>query len=120
MAQLITKDATLFGPLAVLAAVYFLTMILTEMITNNAAAALVFPIAFSVATQMGLNPEPFAVAIAMAASASFSTPIGYQTNLIVYGPGGYRFSDYLKVGIPLNILFMIVTVTLIPHFWPLK
>lgn len=120
MAQLITKDATLFGPLAVLAAVYFLTMILTEMITNNAAAALVFPIAFSVVTQMGLNPEPFAVAIAMAASASFSTPIGYQTNLIVYGPGGYRFSDYLKVGIPLNILFMIVTVTLIPHFWPLK
>jgi di/tricarboxylate transporter len=120
IAQIIIKEATSFGPLAVLAAVYFLTMIFTELITNNAAAALVFPIAFSIAQQMALNPEPFAIAIAMAASASFSTPIGYQTNLIVYGPGGYKFSDYLKVGIPLNILLMIVTVTLIPHFWALQ
>lgn len=119
-AHVITREATPFGPIAILAAVYLLTMIFTEMITNNAAAALVFPIAFSITQQLSLNPEPFAIAIALAASASFSTPIGYQTNLIVYGPGGYKFSDYLKVGIPLNLLFMIVAVTLIPQFWSLQ
>ncbi|RST76317.1 SLC13 family permease [Siminovitchia acidinfaciens] len=120
IAEAITREATPFGPVAVLAAVYLLTMLFTEIITNNAAAALVFPIAFSISQQMSLNPEPFAIAIAMAASASFSTPIGYQTNLIVYGPGGYKFSDYLKVGIPLNLLFMIVSIILIPQFWPLQ
>lgn len=120
IAHVIIREATPFGPIAILAAVYILTMIFTEMITNNAAAALVFPIAFSITQQLSLNPEPFAIAIAIAASASFSTPIGYQTNLIVYGPGGYKFSDYLKVGIPLNLLFMVVAVTLIPQFWSLQ
>ena len=81
------------------------------------AAALIFPIAMSSATQAGLNPMPFAVAIAVAASASFATPIGYQTNLMVYGPGGYRFSDFLKVGIPMNILFMIIAMVTIPLMW---
>jgi di/tricarboxylate transporter len=105
------------GPIGLLAAIYLVTSIMTELITNNAAAALIFPIAMAVAGQQGLNPMPFAVAIAVAASASFATPIGYQTNLMVYGPGGYRFTDFLKLGIPLNLLFMIVALTVIPMVW---
>ena len=106
-----------WGPLGLLAAVYFVTSLLTELITNNAAAALVFPIAMAVAGQQGLNPMPFAVAIAVAASASFATPIGYQTNLMVYGPGGYKFTDFLKLGIPLNLIFMAVALIVIPKVW---
>jgi di/tricarboxylate transporter len=105
------------GPIGLLAAIYLVTSIMTELITNNAAAALIFPIAMAVAGQQGLNPMPFAVAIAVAASASFATPIGYQTNLMVYGPGGYRFTDFLKLGIPLNLLFMIVALIVIPMVW---
>ncbi len=105
------------GPVGLLAAVYLVTTILTEVITNNAAAALVFPIAVAAAAQAGLDPKPFAVAVAIAASASFSTPIGYQTNLMVYGPGGYRFRDFLRIGIPLNILFMVVSLVVIPLVW---
>ncbi len=110
----IVKD---FGPIGVLAGIYLLTTVFTEIITNNAAAALIFPIAFSAAAQMGVSPKPFFIAIAIAASASFATPIGYQTNLIVQGAGGYKFRDYLKVGIPLNILFFIASTVLIPIFW---
>jgi len=106
-----------FGPIGALAGVYLITTIFTEVITNNAAAALVFPIAFSAAQQLGVDPKPFCVAIAIAASASFSTPIGYQTNLIVQGYGNYRFNDYLRIGIPMNILVMLVSLTLIPVFW---
>ena len=105
------------GPVGLLAAIYLATAVLTEVITNNAAAALVFPIAMAAAAKAGLNPKPFAVAIAIAASAAFSTPIGYQTNMMVYGPGGYRFRDFLKVGIPLNAMFMGVSLVLIPLFW---
>ena len=105
------------GPIGLLAAIYLVTSLLTELITNNAAAALVFPLAMASATQADLNPMPFAVAIAIAASASFATPIGYQTNLMVYGPGGYRFADFLKVGIPMNLIFMVVAVTVIPLVW---
>ncbi len=105
------------GPIGLLAVVYLVTSILTEVITNNAAAALVFPIGIAAATQAGLDPKPFAVAIAIAASASFATPIGYQTNLMVYGPGGYRFKDFLKIGIPLNVIFMVVALTVIPLVW---
>jgi len=106
-----------FGPVGVLAGIYIITAVFTEVITNTAAAALIFPIAYSAALQLGINPKPFFIAIAIAASASFITPIGYQTNLIVKGPGGYRFNDYLKVGLPLSILFFIVSVVLIPLFW---
>jgi di/tricarboxylate transporter len=106
-----------WGPMGLLAAVYLVTSLLTEVITNNAAAALVFPIAMAVCSQQGLNPMPFAVAIAVAASASFATPIGYQTNLMVYGPGGYKFSDFLKLGIPLNFIFMAVALIVIPRVW---
>lgn len=106
-----------FGPIGVLLAVYLITTIFTEIITNNAAAALVFPIALSAAQQLGVDPKPLFVAVAVAASASFATPIGYQTNLIVQGLGNYKFSDYLKIGIPLNLLAMTVTVTLVPLIW---
>lgn len=106
-----------FGPIGVLAAIYLITAIFTEIITNNAAAALVFPIALSAATQLQVDPKPFFVAIAIAASASFSTPIGYQTNLIVQAIGNYKFSDYLKIGLPLNFLAFILSMLLIPYFW---
>jgi len=105
------------GTIGILAAVYLITTLFTEIITNNAAAALVFPIAFSAAQQAGVNPKPFFIAIAVGASASFLTPIGYQTNLIVQGPGGYKFGDYFKVGLPLNLLFFIAAMVIIPFFW---
>lgn len=106
-----------FGPIGVLAALYLITIIFTEIITNNAAAALVFPIALAAAQQLGVDPKPFFVTIAIAASASFSTPIGYQTNLIVQAIGNYRFKDYLKIGLPLNILAFILCMLLVPYFW---
>lgn len=107
----------------VLAALYLVTMIFTELITNNAAAVLMLPIATGAAAKLAtLNgipyfPVPYVVTIMIAASAAFATPFGYQTNLMVYGPGGYRFSDYLRFGIPLSILFMVVTVILVPIVW---
>lgn len=105
------------GPIAALAAIYGLTTFFTEIISNNAAAAMIIPVAFSTAAQLEVSPRPFAIAVAVAASASFATPIGYQTNLIVYGPGGYTFSDFIKVGLPLNIMMWIVAVTVIPCIW---
>ena len=102
------------GIVGSLAAVMLATTVLTEMITNNAAVALIFPIAMSVADKAGVSPIPFALATAISASASFATPIGYQTNLMVYGPGGYKFTDFLKVGLPLNIIFYIVSLITIP------
>ena len=105
------------GPIGVLAAMFLITTIFTEIITNNAAAALVFPIALAAAQQLNVDPKPFFVAIAIAASASFSTPIGYQTNLIVQAIGDYKFTDYLKIGLPLNILAFILSLLLIPFFW---
>ena len=102
----------------VLLAVFVITSLFTEVITNNAAAVLVFPVAYSAAQSLGVSFMPFVICIMIAASASFSTPIGYQTNLMVYGPGGYRFTDYLRFGIPLNLLVMAVTVSLAPLVWP--
>lgn len=109
-----------FGPIGVLATIYIITAIFTEIITNNAAAALVFPIALSAAQQMGIDPKPFFVTITIAASASFSTPIGYQTNLIVQAIGNYKFSDYLRIGLPLNLIAFILSLLLIPYFWPFQ
>ncbi len=114
-------------PWMVLAMVYFVTLLFTELLTNNAAAALVFPIAIEAARGLVMqtpNGEvhashmPFVVAIMVAASSGFATPFGYQTHLMVYGPGGYRFSDFLRIGIPLDLLFMVVSVLLIPFIWP--
>lgn len=106
------------GPLVVLAALYIITALLTEAMSNNAAAILLAPIALSVATTLGVNPRPFLIAITFAASTSFATPIGYQTNTMIYAPGGYRFFDYTRVGLPLNILFWIAAVFLVPFWWP--
>ena len=86
--------------------------------TNNAAAALMFPLAVATARNLNVNVMPFVIVVMMAASAGFATPIGYQTNLMVYGPGGYRFSDYGKIGVPLDILIGIVTVVLAPIIRP--
>jgi di/tricarboxylate transporter len=105
------------GPYALLAIIFIITNIFTELITNNAAAALSFPIALSVATQLGVNPMPFFVTICMAASCSFSSPIGYQTNMIVQGIGGYKFTDFVKFGLPLNFITFIISVALIPLIW---
>lgn len=106
------------NPWLSLGAVYALTLVVTEAVTNNAAAALMFPFALATAAQLHANPMPFVIAVMMAASAGFATPIGYQTNLMVYGPGGYRFSDYLKIGIPLDLLVAAVTILLAPLVWP--
>lgn len=105
-------------PWMVLLMVYLVTTMFTELITNNAAAVLVLPIAKAAAASMDVDPLPFAICIMIGASASFATPIGYQTNLMVYGPGGYRFTDYLRLGLPLNIMVMITTVILAPLIWP--
>lgn len=105
-------------PYMALIATYLATWVLTEMITNNAAAVLIFPFAISTAAGLGVEFMPFVMVIMFAASASFSTPIGYQTNLMVYGPGGYQFSDFLKIGLPLNLIVATITILLVPVFWP--
>jgi len=106
------------SPYLALAGVYLATWLLTEMVTNNAAAVLIFPIAISLASSFGISYMPFVMTIIMAASASFSTPIGYQTNLMVYGPGGYKFTDFTKIGLPLNLIIAAITIFLVPQIWP--
>lgn len=106
------------NPWLALLAVYAVTSLLTEVVTNNAAVALIFPIASAASEQMGVSFMPFVMAIMMAGSASFATPLGYQTNLMVYGPGGYRFGDFLRIGVPMNLLMGAVAVTLAPLIWP--
>ena len=105
-------------PVAILAMLFIVTNIITELITNNAAAAFAFPIALSVSMQLGVSYMPFVVAICIASSCSFSSPIGYQTNMIVQGIGGYKFRDFIRIGLPLNILAFIISVIFIPIFWP--
>jgi di/tricarboxylate transporter len=105
------------NPILALFLTYLATWLLTEMITNNAAAVLIFPIAFALAQSMGVDFIPFAMVMIIAASSSFSTPIGYQTNLMVYGPGGYKFTDFMRIGLPLNLIVGIIAVSLIPHIW---
>ncbi|HYN39206.1 MAG TPA: SLC13 family permease [Rhodospirillales bacterium] len=107
------------GAVAVLSIVYAITSFLTEFMSNNATAILITPIAIGLAQEMGVDPRPFVVAVMFAASASFATPIGYQTNTFVYGAGGYRFLDFTKVGLPLNIILWIAASFIIPLFWPL-
>lgn len=105
------------GPYVLLATMFIITNIFTELITNNAAAALSFPLALSISQQLGVSPMPFFVVICMAASASFSTPIGYQTNLIVQGIGNYKFTDFVRIGLPLNIITFLISVFVIPQIW---
>ena len=105
-------------PFVMVSLIYLMTMMLTEMASNAATAIIMTPIAISAAMQIGLDPKPFIFSVCFAASASFITPIGYQTNLMVYGPGGYKFSDYVKVGLPLAIFLWIMATFLIPVLWP--
>ncbi|MCG7199142.1 SLC13 family permease [Marinobacter pelagius] len=107
-----------FSPWVALVMIYVLTAFFTEVITNNAAAVLMFPIALALSEHLGVSFLPFAVAVMFAASASFITPLGYQTNLMVYGPGRYRFTDYMRIGLPLSLLVGAISITLIPVFWP--
>jgi di/tricarboxylate transporter len=120
-AQLIVEQVVALsekhGPFVLLAGIYILTSILTEIISNNAIATLLTPIVIGVTTTMGLNPVPFLVAVMFGASASFATPIGYQTNTFVYGAGGYKFRDFLVVGAPLNVIMFAVAMYAIPKFW---
>lgn len=106
-------------PWGLVLAVYLLATTLTETVTNNAVAVIVTPVAISLGNQLGVDPRPLVIAVMMGASASFATPIGYQTNTLVYGPGGYKFADFIRVGLPLNILMAIVCAIVIPIFWPL-
>ncbi|MHC4938825.1 MAG: SLC13 family permease [Planctomycetota bacterium] len=106
------------GPVAVLAIIYLLTSIFTEFVSNAGAAAMMVPIALATADQGGWQPEPFVFGVAYAASASFSTPIGYQTNAFIYGPGGYRFTDFIKVGAPLQVILWLFAVIALPFFFP--
>ncbi|MGY6633590.1 MAG: SLC13 family permease [Alkalilacustris sp.] len=106
-------------PVFLVLAVYMLTSILTELVTNNAVAVIVTPIAIGLGVSLGVDPRPLVVAVMLAASASFCTPIGYQTNTLVYGPGGYRFTDYVRVGLPLNLMLAAVVSVSVPLIWPL-
>ncbi len=106
-------------PVSLVGSFLLITSIGTQVISNNATAVLVLPVAITTAVQVGIDPRPLIVAVCIGASACFATPIGYQTNLLVYGPGGYRFADYLKLGIPLNLLVLVMGSLLIPVFWPL-
>ena len=106
-------------PVLVIWAVYLLTSILTELVSNNAVAVVVTPVAIGLADALGMDARPLVVAVMVAASASFATPIGYQTNMMVYGPGGYRFSDFLKVGLPLSLSIGLIASFAIPFIWPI-
>ena len=108
-----------YGPRTVLTAVVIGTVILTEVITNNGAVALMFPIALSVAETQGIEARDLVIGITLAASMSLITPIGYQTNLMVYGPGNYKFTDFFKVGFPLQVTLWIVVIILTPIIWPM-
>lgn len=105
-------------PVLMVSALYLVTNIMTSLISNTAVAVLMTPLAIGLATQMGVDPKPFVMAIAYAASAAFATPIGYQTNIIIMGPGGYTFSDFVKVGLPLSIILWIAASIFIPLLFP--
>jgi len=101
------------GKIGLLVGIFIITSILAAYITSKAAAAIIFPISLTTAVNLGLNPIPFVLIVAYAAAANFMTPIGFQTNLMVYGPGGYSFKDFFRVGAPLTIIYMVVTVTIL-------
>lgn len=120
LAGYMVRLAEPLGPQGIILGIYLGTAILTEFISNNAAAALITPFAFATAQNLGLDPMAFLMAVLFGASSAFATPVGYQTNLFVYGPGGYRFKDFLMMGIPLKILMTIVAYFVLPAFWPLE
>ncbi len=106
-------------PVLMIWVLYLITSVLTELVSNNAVAVVVTPIAIALAQALGVDPRPFVVAVMVATSASFATPVGYQTNMMVYGPGGYRFTDFMRVGIPLNLSIGLISSVMIPLIWPL-
>ena len=108
------------GDTAIIAVFYLLATVFASIMSHNAAAILLVPIGVASAQELGLDPLPILMAITFAASSAMSTPFGYHTNLMVYGPGNYRFADFLRVGIPLNIIFWVLSSLLIPVFWPLR
>jgi len=114
----ISQIGTMGGPTVLLSVIYLATSLLTSTFSNNATAVLMVPIAFNAAAQMGIDPKPLLMAVAYAASASFMTPMSYQTNAMVFGPGNYKFMDYIKFGAPLNITFWILSTFLLPRFFP--
>ena len=122
--QLISETVSDFSPnkqpYILLSLIYLITMILTEVSSNTATAIIMAPIVMAVTNQMGIDARPFIFAVCFAASASFVTPVGYQTNLMVYGPGGYKFSDFIKVGLPLSIIFWLLAILFIPIIWPFQ
>ncbi|MEM9210480.1 MAG: SLC13 family permease [Pseudomonadota bacterium] len=119
IAEAIAPHLMMLSPFLMVWAMYLLTSVLTELVSNNAVAVVVTPIAVALGQTMGIDPRPLVVAVMVAASASFATPIGYQTNTLVYGPGGYAFTDFMKIGIPLNISIGLLASALIPLLWPL-
>jgi di/tricarboxylate transporter len=118
VADSILEPLIQFGPVVALAMIYLITAIMTEGLSNIATAVVMAPIAISLAVAMNVDPRPFLIAITFAASTSFATPVGYQTNTMIYSPGGYRFRDFTKVGGPLNLIFLGLAVLLIPLIWP--
>lgn len=118
IAAYLIKTISPVGPIGALFVVYFVTNLFSMLVTNNAAAVLAFPIAYSTAMQMNLSPKPFAIAVIFAASASYATPIAYQTNMMVTGPGGYTFKDFFRIGMPLTLILMIASMIIIPIFFP--
>ena len=118
LARAVVGTASSFGAVGTLAGLFVAAMLLTELVSNTAAIAIMFPVALNGALALGVDPRPFVISVTVAASLSLSTPIGYQTNLIVYGPGGYRFTDFSKVGMPLQLALTILCVALIPLIWP--
>jgi di/tricarboxylate transporter len=119
IADVLVRQSSRLGPIALLATIYLITMVMSELLHHAASAALMFPIAVAAANQAGLDPRGFVVAVALGAACAFASPVTYQTHLLVYGPGGYRFSDFVRVGLPLDLICAAVAITLIPMIWPL-
>ena len=117
ISQMIVPDPKALSPVMVLLILYVMTNVATELITNNAAAVLMFPFAVRFADNLGAHPMPFVIAVTVAASAAFALPLGYQTHLMVYGPGGYKLGDFLRVGVLMDIIICACAVTLIPLVW---
>ncbi|MEL6679127.1 MAG: SLC13 family permease, partial [Pseudomonadota bacterium] len=119
IADAVAPGLMVLPPMLLIWSVYLITSALTEMVSNNAVAVVVTPVAIGLAGALGIDPRPLVVAVMVAASASFATPIGYQTNTLVYGPGGYHFTDFVRIGLPLNVSLGLLSSLLIPVFWPL-